>query len=278
MKRTIILLLLLAVTVSTVGVTAAQRWRRRRPPPARDRDGRIIDRRGVESWDMKPGFQDDTFTFVRIAYHSWGGGWGRNRWDIDGPDSELNFSFRLQQLTSLKVNPEPIVLTLTDPRLFDYPFIYIVEPGYLEFSAEEAKALRHYLLNGGFLMADDFWGNDEWFNFEEQMRRVFPDRSWQELPLSHEIFRCVYKLEERPQVPAIGYGMSGYSYERPDAKEAHYRAWHDDEGRMMVIACHNTDLGDGWEREGENETYFREYSEKWAYPMGINIVTYAMTH
>lgn len=276
MRRLLILILLLFFVVSCVGVSTAQRYRRRRP--ARDIDGTIIDRKGVDNWSMTPGFRDDHFTFVRIAYRSWGRGWRDNRWDTDGPDSELNFSFRLQQLTSMKVNPEPIVLTLTDPRLFHYPFIYIVEPGYLEFDSDEAKTLRHYLLNGGFLLVDDFWGDEEWYNFDAQMRRVFPDRRWQELPLSHEVFHSVYDLKERPQVPSINWGMRGYSYERPDAKEVHYRGWHDDDGRMVVLACHNTDLGDGWEREGEDEEYFREYSEKWAYPMGINIVTYAMTH
>ncbi len=289
-KRTTILLLLVLVLVGLAGVSTAQRWSRR---SARDSDGRIIDRRGVDSWELKEGFRDDTFTFVRIAYYSrsWDDDWGYggrrgrgrgyNRWDIDGPDSELNFSFRLQQLTSLKVNPEPIVLTLTDPRLFDYPFIYIVEPGFLEFSDDETKSLRHYLLNGGFLIVDDFWGDYEWANFENQMRRVFPDRPWTEVPLSHEIFHCVYDLKERPQVPAIGAGISGYSTDRPgdpSSRDVHYRAWHDDAGRMVVFAGHNTDLGDGWEREGENERYFHEFSEKWAYPMGINIVTYAMTH
>ncbi len=184
-----------------------------------DNDGAIIDRRGVESWLVEPGFKDDTFTFVRIAYQSWGGGWYNRRWDIDGPDSELNFSFRLQQLTSIKVNPEPIVLTLTDPRLFDYPFIYIVEPGYLEFSADEVKALRHYLLNGGFLMVDDFWGEAEWHNFANEIRRVFPDRQWHDVPLSHDIFHCVYDLKERPQVSSIGVAERGYSYERPDARK-----------------------------------------------------------
>ncbi len=276
MKRTVICGLLFLMIALSVSVSVAQRWRRRRP--ARDNDGTIIDRKGVESWDVASGFKDDTFTFVRIVYQSWGGGWYDNRWDIDGPDSELNFSFRLQQLTSIKVNPEPIVLTLTDPRLFDYPFIYIVEPGYLEFSEDEVLALRHYLLNGGFLMVDDFWGENEWYNFESEMKRVFPDRAWQELPLEHDIFHCVYDLKERPQVSSIGHAEAGYSYERPDAREVHYRAYYDDDGRMVAIVCHNTDLGDGWEREGMSEFYFREYSEKKAYPMGINIVTYAMTH
>jgi hypothetical protein len=276
MKRRLTISVLLTVLVTFVSIGLAQRWNRR--PPARDDDGTIIDRRGVESWSVEPGFRDDTFTFVRIAYRSWGGGWYNRRWDTDGPDSELNFSFRLQQLTAMKVNPEPIVLTLTDPRLFDYPFIYIVEPGYLEFSAEEVQALRRYLLNGGFLMVDDFWGEAEWSNFYSEITRVFPDREPQDVPLSHDIFHCVYDLKERPQVSSIGFAAEGYGYERPDARDVHYRAIYDDDGRMAVFICHNTDLGDGWEREGMAEWYFREYSEKKAYPMGINIVTYAMTH
>ena len=77
----------------------------------------------------------------------------------------LNFSLRLQQLTTLKVNPEPIYLELTDRRLFEYPFLYLIEPGDLYFHEPEVKALRKYLLNGGFLMVDDFWGEEEWRNF-----------------------------------------------------------------------------------------------------------------
>ena len=143
-------------------------------------------------------------------------------------------------------------------------------------------ALRRYLLRGGFLMVDDFWGGAEWENFYQEIKRVFPDREPEELSLDHEIFRCVYKVKEKPQVPSIHHFLQGYTYEpRPDAdggREPHYRALFDDKRRMMAIICHNTDLGDGWEREGVDEGYFHEYSEKRAYPMGINIVFYAMTH
>ncbi len=275
MNRKVIILALIVVTV--VGVCSAQRRGRR--SRARDQQGRIIDRGGVAEWTNPEAFQEDTFRFVRIAYRSWAGGWyGRQRWDTDGPDSELNFSFRLQQLTSIKVNPEPIVLTLTDPRLFDYPFIYIVEPGYISLDDDEVQALRRYLLSGGFLMVDDFWGEEEWYNFQAEMKRVFPDRNAEEVPLSHEIFHCVYDLKEKPQIPSINVGAYGRTYERPDARTPHYKAFYDDDGRMVAFICHNTDLGDGWEREGVAEWYFREYSEKKAYPLGINIVTYAMTH
>ena len=152
----------------------------------------------------------------------------------------------------------------------------------MELSEGEVVALRRYLLNGGFLMVDDFWGDYEWENFYTQMKRVFPDREPVELPLDHEIFHCVYRLKEKPQVPSIhSWQRGGVDWEYGhggDTREVHYKALFDDEGRMMAIICHNTDLGDGWEREGENEDYFHQFSEKWAYPMGINIVFYAMTH
>ncbi|MEN6427095.1 MAG: DUF4159 domain-containing protein [Phycisphaerales bacterium] len=253
-----------------------------------------IDRGGVPDWQLDKEFVQDAFTFVRIQYSSgygerrggrgYGRGYGRGGggWATDFPDSDLNFSWRLHQLTSLNVNPTPIVLELTDPELVNYPFIYLLEPGRLVFDDAEVEALRRYLLNGGFLMVDDFWGEDEWYNFYYEIKRVFPDREPVELPLSHPIFHAVFDLKEKPQIPSINVALAGRSqgitWERPDAEEVHYKAIYDDKGRMMAIICHNTDLGDGWEREGEDEWYFHEFSEKKAYPLGINIVFYAMTH
>ena len=272
-------LMLLAAIVMT-GVVVAQRGRRR------NWDDATYDRNGVEEWAIDHEFKDDVFTFVRVKYDSHGGrrGWGGGGWRTDFPDSDLNFSLRLQQLTSLKVNPNPVVLELTDKRLFDYPFLYLIEPGRLMFYQNEADALRRYLENGGFMMVDDFWGDDEYENFRYELQKVFPDRKPEELPLSHEIFRCVYELKEKPQVPSINAAWDGRSSGRTweprysDTSKPHYRAVRDDDGRIMVLICHNTDLGDGWEREGENQWYFDEFSVKKAYPMGINIVTYAMTH
>lgn len=245
----------------------------------RDISLEMTGRNGVPEWENDPNFQQDLFTFVRIKYSSYRG-W--SRWATDFPDAELNFSYRLQQLTSLKVDPNGRILELTDPELFRYPFIYIIEPGDLSFTDEEVQTLRRYLLNGGFLMVDDFWGEAEWENFYQEIKRVFPDREPLELPHDHPIFHCVYDLSEKPQIPSIGAAIQGraqgITWERHDAQEVHYKGLFDDKGRMMAIICHNTDLGDGWEREGEDPWYFREFSEKKAYPLGINIVFYAMTH
>jgi len=238
-------------------------------------------------WTNTPGFEKDVFTFVRLIYHSGGRGrrsWG-GKWLTDWPDADLNFAWRLQQMTSLKVDPNGKCLEITDPELFRYPFIYIVEPGDITFTDEEAAILRRYLLNGGFLMIDDFWGEQEWEVMANEMKRVFPDRDFKDLPRSHRIFHSVFDLPDtlNLQCPNVDLGTAsqyngGITWERPDAQEAHFRGITDDKGRLCVIACHNTDNGDGWEREGENQYYFKEFSEKKAYPLGINIIFYAMTH
>lgn len=277
MKRVIITALFCALGVSLL--IAQRRGGRFREPAVAQ-----IDRGGVPTWEIDKHFAKDVFTFVRIKYESSGYyGWGgAGVWYVDYPDAELNLSYRLAQLTSLKVNPEGKVLELTDRELFHYPFIYIVEPGEMTFREEEVKNLRRYLLSGGFLMVDDFWGEAQWRNLYQQMKRVFPEREPQELDISHPVFNCVFPLKEKPQIPNVGTGTrsqwDGVTWETYDSKEPHYKAFFDDKGRMMVIICHNTDLGDGWEREGENEYYFREFSEKKAYPLGINIIFYAMTH
>ncbi len=251
-----------------------------------NRTPREIPQNGNETptWTNAPGFEKDVFTFVRMkrarAPYSYHGG----PWDTDTPDSDLNLSYRLQQVTSLKVDPSGLFLRLTDEDLADYPFIYMVEPGSLYLTDEEAVALRNYLLNGGFLMLDDFWGEREWAGMAEQMKKVFSNRDFVELPLDHPLYQCVLHIQSKGQVPNVYLGTQSEfdpehrTWERPDATVVHHRAIFDDKGRMMVIATHNTDNGDGWEWEGDNHYYFEHFSEKIAYPLAINIIFYAMSH
>jgi hypothetical protein len=275
MKRaawSFLIALLVVASLSAIGLAQRGSWFRGEIRPE------MVDRNGVPVWNNDEEFKEDVFTFARVRYSSYGYGRRGGNWATDYPDSDLNFSFRLHELTSIETDPYGKILDLTDPAIFDYPFLYLIEPGRMALDEAEVRALRRYCYNGGFLMVDDFWGEEEWFGFYENIKRVFPDREPQELPLEHEIFHNVYDLKQKPQVPSIHAWYSGRTAERPDATEPHYRAIHDDKGRMMVIICHNTDLGDGWEREGMDAGYFKEMSEKWSYPLGINILTYAMTH
>lgn len=273
---------LLAVGLLIGGLAIGQDYQRRYGGSGY-RGNMFDQRKGVPLWEKSKEFQHDVFTFVRIQYDTHQRGYRGRRgrgypWYTDYPDADLNLSFRLKELTSLEVDPEGKVIRLTDEELFDYPFIYIIEPGNLLFSEEEVVALRRYLTKGGFLMVDDFWGEDEWENFRREIKRVFPDREPEEVPLDHEIFHIVYDLDKKPQIPSIHTYMRGGTTERYDAEFAHYRGIFDDDRRLMAFICHNTDLGDGWEREGVDKGYFEMYSEPYAYPLGINIVTYAMTH
>ena len=285
MRRRFTLLVGCLAMLFVASLTLAQRRSGENIQTARDVSGEA---EPPPMWTNNVAFKKDTFTFVRLRYDTYYGArymrrfGGAGVWHIDFPDADLNLSWRLSQMTSLNVDPNGRVIDITDPKLFDYPWVYMVEPGGLMFQDEEVPIMRRYLLNGGFLMVDDFWGEAEWANFEREIKRVFPDHNIVDLSLDHPIFHIVFDIKETLQIPNVRTGTdsqhTGITWERQDAKEVHYRAIFDNKGRMMVMICHNTDLGDGWEREGENEYYFKEFSEKRAYPLGINIVFYAMTH
>jgi hypothetical protein len=290
--------LLVPIFLAGAGLLLAQRYAMRFgggeggiPEDAPIRTAREVPTHSTEfpRWTNSPGFEKDVFTFVRVRYHRDPYGPRRAGYCfVDFPDSDLDLSYRLQQLTSLKVDPDGRVLSLTEPELFDFPWIYVVEPGAMRLEDAEVRALRTYLLSGGFLMADDFWGPLEWQNFEHEMKRVMPEREFVELEMDHPLFHCVFPLKvpkNQLQVPNFWTGensqYNGVTWEYHDGEECrdvHIRALFDQKGHMMAIACHNTDNGDGWEREQEYQYFFREFSEKRAYPLGINIIFYAMTH
>jgi len=285
MKQSLLPLLFLALLASA-GNAAAQRFGRSFGELPEDPRVMQTADQLTPQWTNAPAFKHDVFTFVRLRYGQWSGYSRRGGgWATDYPDADLNLSWRLQQMTSLKVDPNGKVLEITDPQLFNYPWCYMVEPGRLRFDEEEVKALRKYLLSGGFMMVDDFWGEAEWENFYTEIKRVFPDREPRELSMKHPIFHTVFDIKltkNQMQVPNVRTGTehqwTGITTERYDAENVHFKGIFDDKNRMMVFIAHNTDNGDGWEREGENHYYFKEFSEKKAYPLGINVIFYAMTH
>ena len=220
------------------------------------------------------------------AYYAYDGRvWAR--WETDFPEGDDNFSHRLAQLTRIQVAKFASSRMLTAPDLGDFPMLYMSDPGYMVVSTEEKAAFARYLANGGFVWVDDFWGDAEWQQFADVMRQVLPGREWRVLSADHPIFHTVFDLNDgMPQIPALPFASPGGSTaESPGAHKfpagsldtPEMRAWLDDDGRIMVLATHNTDVGDGWEREAYGEWYFETFSTK-SYMVGVNVVIYAMTH
>ena len=217
------------------------------------------------------------FYFTRMAYS--GGGMGRRRrqsWATDYPKSDRQFLTVLERLTGLDMFLEEHPRLLTDEHLNRFPFLYAVEVGGMSMTPEEATALREFLLRGGFLVVDDFWGTWEWENFEFEMQKVFPELPIVDVALEHEIFHNFYDIEEIIQVPNVGNGVRGWSTHERDGYDPHVKGIFDEDGRLMVIVNWNTDLGDAWEW-AENPYYPLRYST-YAYQMGVNFIIYAMSH
>jgi Domain of unknown function (DUF4159) len=232
---------------------------------------------------LDPAFKEDVFTFARLRFGDERGGWGRT-WNDDTPNADLMVTFRLFQTTSLKVRPGLNFIDITTKDLADYPFVYVAAAGQMVLTDEEAAALRAYLLNGGFLMADDFWGDDQWEHFYEQVKQIFPNRTPEPMDLKHPIFHTVFNFKKQPQIPSVGdFFASGKSYDirwryEQWNHDPHYYGIYDDKHRLMMLICHNNHFGDGWEHEGDDETYFDLFSEPMGYPMLINILAYTMSH
>jgi Domain of unknown function (DUF4159) len=235
-----------------------------------------------------PSVSDDRFAglewrFVRIKYHYSTEGTSAasldfygEPWAIDAPAAEQNLSRRVKTATTIHVE-DPITLTLDDPRLFTYPWIYMVEPGNLKLTDSDVLTLREFLLRGGSLTFDDFHGPLEWDIMAGQMKRVFPDRQIVDIPKEHPIFSCFYRLDSYPQIAGLGSFMAGRSWEK-GGYVARLRTILDDTGRPMLFINWNTDMGDGWEWSNVEEyPGYMKYTAM-AYRMGINEVVYALTH
>ena len=216
-----------------------------------------------------------SFYFTRAIYPGNRGWWGRPSWTTDYPKADRQFLVVLRRVTNLDAYPEAHAVRLDDPELRRYPFLYAVEVGHMELSDSEAVALRSYLLAGGFLMVDDFWGSGEWASFVRNIRKVFPSREIVELDPDHPVFRSYYRIDRVVQVPAVHRATGGPTWER-DGRVPHVRGIFDDRGRLMVAINWNTDLGDAWEW-ADLAHYPLEYST-FAYQMGVNLIVYALSH
>lgn len=263
---------LLAALLLLPGVHAQERWWGRRRIPPRFPPETPTDR---------------AFTFCRIMYDRVRREAGGQGWSTDYPDAERHLMRRLAELTTMDVSrdsvgePNHFVVRLTDDALFTCPFTMASDVGTAGLSPEESERLRSYLLKGGFLWVDDFWGTRAWEHWRREIGKVLPGYAIEEVPLDDPIFTTLYDVPNVPQITSIQFwrrvGGATTSERGLDSDRPHVRAIRDAGGRIMVLMTYNTDIADAWEREGEEIDFFDRFAHD-GYAFGINVLLHAITH
>ena len=262
----------LAVVLAGSAVADAQNFMRRGRAPLRE---------------PTPESFDGGFTFCRGIYTQVRRMRSGAGWTTDYPDADINFSIRLSELTKTRVGRRPdgepnhLTVRLTDDNLFYCQSLHMEDIGSAELSEIEVTRLREYLLKGGFLWVDDYWGTQAWEYWVQTISRVLPPNEYpiMDLKPDHALFHTQYPVPRVPQIPSIRMWRPGgsTSEDPPDTDEVHGRGISDREGRLMVFMTHNTDVSDAWEREGEDPRYFYEFGPN-GYALGINVILYALSH
>jgi hypothetical protein len=248
--------------------------------------GRLPEGRAVPPRYPHPGFEDGAFMVCKLQYpsvRSEAEGFG---WSTDYPYAGINLMTRMAELTRTPISldeqgePNYWVVSLTDPALFHCPFTIASDVGTMGLSPEETASLRAYLLKGGFLWVDDFWGTPAWEQFASEMYRALPEYRIVDVPPDHPLLNSMFQVRAIPQVTNISFWRrsGGATSERgADSPHANFRMIADESGRALVVMTHNTDIGDSWEREGEDREFFELFSPK-GYSLGIDVLLYVLTH
>jgi hypothetical protein len=235
---------------------------------------------------LPPDYREKTeWMFARLMYPPhpsiglvrtrgpWQNGWAA--WTNDYPRADRHFTVAVRRLTRLNIRSVEQPVNLDDgDDVYNYPWLYAVQAGSMNLTEEQAAKLRDYLLRGGFLVCDDFWGTLEWGNFERNMHMIFPDRQIAEIEDTDSTFHTVFDLTKTP-IPGEWSLRSGRPY-RNDGVDPHWRAIYDDKGRMMIAIWYNIDAGDSWEWADYPE--YPEHYSALGIRMGINFIVYSMTH
>jgi hypothetical protein len=268
-------LALIAAGLATWGILHAQR-------PFKEYDALEY-----ENFPLPPDYQKTTeWTRARLHYPGiYRGRRGDLSWTTDYPRSDRHLLEGVRRLTRIDTRSVEQVVDLDGADdVYNWPMMYAVEVGHWDLPDNQAAQLREFLLRGGFLMVDDFHGDEpyhgvpsEWQVFLASITKVFPDRPIEDLEDSDPIFHTLYDLEERFQVAGWQWYRSRRTYEAGETgKTPHWRAIYDDKRRVMVAICHNMDLGDAWEWSDDPR-----YPEKWAslaYRIAMNYFVYDLTH
>jgi Domain of unknown function (DUF4159) len=265
---------LAAIVLAVAGVAHAQRF---------FREGSYAPRYAP------PEMPDASFVVCRLAYRQVRSEPSGIGWMTDYPYAEINLTTRFSELTKTRVSrdtnhtPNFYVVRPLDDTLFNCPFVVASDAGTMGFREDEAEHLRTYLLKGGFLWVDDFWGTAAWDHWASQIARVFPPAEFpiEDVPIGDPMLRSLFEVKQIPQITNIQFwrrfGGTQTSERGEDSAVVHFRAIRDSHRRVMVLMTHNTDVADSWEREGEDPAFFYQFSPA-GYALGIDVLLHAMTH
>jgi len=206
-----------------------------------------------------------------------GGGW-RQWWAIDYPDAEYHFTRGLRRLTRIDVADDSQHLKMTDPEIFDYPWLFVQQVGHWQLTKAEITQLREYVRRGGFVVVDDFHGIRDWAIFAEVMRAAFPDWPVKRISEQHPLMHVLYDLRQDTQIPGRRhlYRTASGKIDAQLRGPAEWYGVHDDYGRLVVAINFNMDVGDAWEHA--DDPVYPIPMTTLAYRFGVNYVIYAMTH
>jgi hypothetical protein len=229
------------------------------------------------------GSDGSEFVFARLIYNDGFSsnfrGFGRsNSWRTDWPEADKHLIYAVDRMSNIRVvMDQDIAVEIMDPALFSYPFVYALEVGRgMNLSNEEAERMREYMQRGGFLVIDDFWGTQEWQNWQYNLNKIFPDKEAEQIPIDHPLFHTFFDIDEILQIPNVNNGCyGGPTYER-DGYVPYALGIFDDDRRLMMLINYNTDIGDAWEHADE-PCYPNEFSN-YAFQIAINYIIYSMTH
>ena len=152
----------------------------------------VIDIEETADASVVPGMLDDHgFRFIRVVYRDWNNRWV---WATDNPTADDNLQEAIEKTTKLDIAGQYLALSLTDEKIFEHPIMYLTEPGYWMINETEVRMLREYFDRGGFVIFDDFH-YEQWYNFYNNIKLVFPDREPVELKPDHPIWSVYYNID-----------------------------------------------------------------------------------
>ena len=218
---------------------------------------------------------------VRFGRFRRGGSWkeGGTSWSVDYPDGDRTFVDLLRRFSTINTRSVEQPVDPDDPEEMGYfPFLVVGLAGYWQLTDTQVQNIRNYLLKGGFLFADSFFGSESWPGFAEGIKRIFPEYPIVDLDGSEPVFHTVYDIPKlaTTQIPNMNSLLGGGRGSLSDGQVPHWRGVFDDKGRMLVLIAFNNDVSDSW--QWADDPRYPSERMNLGLRLAVNIAVYALTH